>query len=150
MRASLLLLALFVVGCSTAPFDGDPPEALDIAAEDVADARANWAASGAERYTMVQTRICFCSEDWRGPFDVRVEGGAVVNVEFDGDDVPTERALSIDALLDLLDDALDRNAAIVRAAFDPDLGIPVSVQIDYDVRIADEEVDYTVERYRAQ
>lgn len=148
MRASLLLATLLLVGCSSASFDGETPEAVNITSDDVAEARAAWVASGVEDYTMRLTRHCFCGEDWRGPFDVRVENGTVVDVEFGGDDVPTERALSVDALLDLLDDAIDEDAASVRAAFDSDLGVPVRLQIDYDERMADEEIGYTIERVR--
>lgn len=134
MRSLLLLPLLLVAGCSSF---GREPGAL-------AEARARWAASGTADYTMTQERMCFCPTEYRGPFVVTVRDGAVVAVTLDGASLPTDRALSVEALFDLVAAAYDRRADDVQVSYHPTLGYPTSIQIDYERQAADEELGLTV------
>lgn len=137
MRLLLLFPLLLVAGCSVLGPHSPERDALSAA-------RARWAAAGAEAYTMTQVRTCFCPADASGPFRVTVRDGAVQSVTFEGEPVPAERALSVEALFRLVERALDAGAVTVDAQYDPSLGYPVRVYIDYNEQIADEEVGYTV------
>lgn len=139
----LVLLVLPVSGCSL--FGGTSREARSLD-----DARARWAANGPDAYTMTYGRHCFCPSDVTGPFAVRVADGRVVSVTLNGDAVPTDRAQTVDALFDLLERAYDRDAHRVDVTYDPALGFPSQIYIDYDERIADEEAGYTVADVRAE
>lgn len=137
IRLAALALLLLSSGCSMlgAGRGGDPA---------LADARARWEARGPADYAMTQSRNCFCPPDVRGPFEVTVRDGAVATVRLDGAPVPSERALSIDALFDLIADAYAGEAAEVRVSYDPALGYPTEIWIDYERQLADEETGYTV------
>ena len=139
MRA--ILAVLLLAACTqTAPVSqsGAGPESLDAA-------RALWADAGFADYQMTLTRSCFCPEDFRGPFAVSVEDETVTEVEFQGRDLSTDRALTVEALFDLLQDAYDQGAARVDVTYHPTLGYPMSLYIDVSEMMADEEVGYTVE-----
>lgn len=137
IRLAALSLLLAASGCSVvgASRGGDPA---------LAEARARWEARGPADYAMTQSRSCFCPRDVTGPFEVAVRDGAITSVTFDGASVPTDRAQSVDALFDLIADAYARDAAEVRVRYDPALGYPTEIWIDYDRQMADEETGYTV------
>lgn len=138
MRTLLLFPLLVLAACAQTAPTTDGPETLD-------EARALWAAADLDTYSMTLTRTCFCPEDYRGPFQVTVEAGEVAEVRFQNRDLPTERAVSVDDLFDLLQTAYDEGAARVNATYHPTLGYPTSLYIDRSEQIADEEVGYTVE-----
>lgn len=144
----LLVFLLVLVGCSEIgpPQEIRPVPTEPLTAETLVDARATWDALNADDYSFALQRACFCDPDWLGPFEVHVEAGEVVSVTRGGERVPTDRALTIDGLLDLLQDALDRDAESIGAAFDPTTGAPLTLFIDYDIRVADEEVGFYLDR----
>ena len=137
MRLALVLVAVLVgSGCSVLD---DPREPAALV-----EARARWAAAGPASYSMTLTRSCYCPREFSGPFGVTVRDGAVASVTLDGEAVPLERALTIEALFDLVAEAYARDAARVDVIYDLGLGYPTHVSIDYSVQIADEEIAYTV------
>ncbi len=136
-RLAAVALLLSLSGCSLLGAGRDDDSAL-------ADARARWAAHGPDAYTMTQSRSCFCPREVTGPFEVTVRDGEVASVALDGASVPTDRARSVEALFDLIADAHARDAAEVRVSYDPALGYPTEVWIDYDRQMADEETGYTM------
>ena len=136
-RLAALALLLVASGCSVfgAGRGGNP---------DLAAARARWSASGLRAYTMTQSRSCFCPRDATGPFRVAVRDGAVTQVTLDGKPVPTDRALTVEDLFDLLADAYARGADEVRVTYHASLGYPTELWVDYEQRIADEETGYAI------
>ena len=115
------------------------------ATDDLDDARRLWADADLGSYTMTLTRGCFCLEESIGPFEVTVEDGVVVSATREGETVPTDRVLTVDALFDVLEDAYRRDAHRVEVTYDPTQGYPTTFFIDYDAGVADEELGYTVE-----
>ena len=114
MRPLFLLLALAAGGCAESalvPTAGAGPESLE-------QARERWEASGAEAYTMTLTRSCFCPEEYRGPFAVAVSDGDVTSVTLNGSALPNDRALTVEALFDLLAEAYEQDAARVDVTYD--------------------------------
>jgi hypothetical protein len=49
----------------------------------------------------------------------------------------------VDGLFDLLEDAVERRAEEMRVSWDPARRYPTRVWIDYDDRVADEELGFT-------
>lgn len=135
---TLLLLGLIGLasGCSLVG-----PSRAEAA---LADARRWWAARGPESYTMTQTRGCFCPPEFVGPFEVTVRRGAVVSVRYNGAQVPSDRARTVEALFDLIADAYARDADDVQVAYHPTLGYPTQISIDYRAEVADDELSITV------
>ena len=118
-----------------------PPET--VAAFEAALQR--WEEAGLDDYDYQYQRQCFCLFDYVRPMAVQVRGGAVVSVVYadeEGGPVAEEIAAevpTVDGLFALLQEAVDGNAASLRATYDEELGHPLDVFVDYDFRIADEE-----------
>ena len=128
------------------PIEGTPAER----SPDLDAAKARWQAAGLDAYAMTLRRSCFCPvPDYTGPFEVRVRNGAVEQVRLNGAAVDAERGMTVDALFALVEDAYERGAVEVAVEFDERLGYPTSVGIDYDLRLADEEIGYTVSDLRS-
>lgn len=123
-------------------------EAAEVA-PDLEAARQRWRDAAMDDYQMTLQRICFCPvPDYTGPFEVTVRDGDVSTVMLEGASVDAERGVSVDALFALIDDAYERGAVEVALEFDPELGYPTSVGIDYDFQMADEEIGYRVSDLR--
>ena len=154
--ASLLVLLVPLGGCP-APAEVGPIEGPVIPAGPAAErspdldtARARWSDAGLDAYTMTLQRICFCPmPDYTGPFEVSVRNDAIDAVRLMGEEVDTERGMTVAALFDLIEEAYDRKAEVVDVTYDPELGYPTSIGIDYSSQMADEEIAYRVSDLRA-
>lgn len=127
------------------------PENKPLPPETVAaleTARQRWEVLELKDYDYQYQRQCFCLFDYVRPMAVRVRDGAVVSVVYADEeggpvaekiaaDVPT-----VDGLFDLLREGVDGNAASLRATYDEERGYPLEAFIDYDLRIADEELGF--------
>ncbi|HEY1012968.1 MAG TPA: DUF6174 domain-containing protein [Herpetosiphonaceae bacterium] len=107
-----------------------------------------WRALKAADYDVVVEASCFCPPEYTSPVRIAVRGGvpgALTYVE-SGKPVADDqrewyaRFDTVEKLFGLIDDAYVRKAARVTVSYDPARGYPTSVSIDYDERIADEEL----------
>jgi hypothetical protein len=113
--------------------------------------RLRWAQQGSAHYTLIVRPLCFCwdSRDIR----VTVSGGAVVSRVFvdDGSAVPAGSFPQLGRVEDLfatLDDAIAHHAAHLSASYDAH-GVPVTVGIDYDANMDDEEFGWNVTEFHS-
>lgn len=152
LRLALLVALAQVAGCATTqpePLPGPPPIATGgpaaVRPDSLDDARARWEAAALGDYRFTLQRMCFCpAPDYTGPFEVTVRDGEIAGVRLDGASVEPERAVTVDDLFTLIEEAYARRAETVRLAFDPQTGAPTEVYVDYDSMMADEEIGYTV------
>ncbi len=113
----------------------------------LAAAEQRWRASGIVDYTMILTSLCG-ERALIGRFVVTVDDGEVSAVEGldDAADwaVDADLALvpTIDELFALLHEARDADEA--SATYDPDLGHPTSIYLDWHRNAVDDEECYTV------
>ena len=119
-------------------------------AERLEDAHERWRENGPPDYEMVLFRGCFCPEDGRGPVVVTVVDGRVesrVYVEGAGDVREDLEPYfpDVEGLFEIAAEAA-RDADRVEAEFHAELGHPVQLTIDWEEQMADEEVDYRVQR----
>lgn len=140
--AFVVVAALVLGGCSLLSGSREPAA--------LSEARDRWAGSGVDDYAMTLERSCFCPEEYRGPFAVEVRDGAVISVMLRDETLPTDRALSVEGLFDLIADAYEQKASRVTVTYDPTLGYPTQIYIDYIAQAADEEVGYTVSKLRPE
>ena len=95
--------------------------------------RARWTSNRADDYSFVFTDVCFsCSE---GPVTIRVENGVVASVKYVESGKAPEHDYSkvtIDRLFDVIQKAIDGKASEIKATYDPEIGYPTDVRIDYD------------------
>jgi hypothetical protein len=123
---------------------------------DVGAARARWADASAASYEYGYHKFCECHGDTPPETLVSVTDGNVVNVRHKpaGSDIEVPAAernfqyyWTIDGLFDLIQSAIARDAT-VRVRFDPTLGYPTSVFIDYSENLIGDEVDVRITQLR--
>jgi len=139
-RTWLVGLATMLTACGgTGPSDARE-RALD-------DAQARWEALGPSSYVYAVMRQCFCPIEFLGPARLTVEDGVVVSRIYvgSGDPVPPGYDFpAVDGLFDVIRSALADDADEILATYDPDLGIPLEIWIDFERMAADEEIGWTV------
>jgi hypothetical protein len=144
MRGRAWLAGLLLAGTAcgtTTPSDG--PFA------DLERAERAWARAELGSYEYAVERLCFCAPDGRGPVRVRVEDGVVTRRAYvaSGEPVPDPLAdafPTVEGIFELLRAALDSGAHSVSVTYDPGLGVPVELFIDYQEMTADEELGMRV------
>jgi hypothetical protein len=140
--AWLVALCPLLVGCGTVdPIDG---RLVDLEAN-----QSRWDSLGPDTYVYAIERLCFCGVEYRGPVRVRVVGGtAVERVYVDtGSAVPPGIAgefPTVEGLFELIGAAFESDAHQVDVTYDPAFGVPLDLWIDYDERVADEELGMQV------
>jgi uncharacterized protein DUF6174 len=137
IRAALGVLVLAACGDATGPLD-------ELLAN-----RGKWLGHAIPSYTIDASRYCFCPQIWPQPVRLRVVDGVIVEgvVVATGDTLtPAELATSgyrtVDDLFDVVLDALARHAATLQVTYDAELGYPLEIAIDYDLRAVDEEITF--------
>jgi len=146
VRSSTPLLACLLVSLLisvTTPVLGD--EALDAN-------RQKWEAANVSSYELRYQKVCECHREMPSDTIVTVDRGEIVGVRFDREDfldevlVPPERYewfRTIDDLFALVAGALEREA-VVRVSYEPELGYPAQIYIDYVQDMVGEEVELHV------
>lgn len=145
MTRSLLALiaAVTITGC------GGGDEAVDSVAPPpgYATAKQRWVSAGTQSYRFTISTFYFCVPE--GPIAVVVRNGAVQGATYvdTGEPVGTARLSrlpTISGLFAIADEAYAMQAAEVRFTGSAAYGYPEDLYIDYDRRIADEEIGYKV------
>ncbi len=143
LRAGASILATVLAAACAFPGLG-PYEDL---ADELERNRRLWSSTGIDHYQVNLRRICFCHPDATRERVVHVRGGTIVSVvDAETGEAAPEELLSlyvdVEGLFDIVEDAIHRDAAELTVRFDPELGYPVEIRIDYDYRMADEEVTF--------
>jgi hypothetical protein len=144
MRAAAPLLAI-LLACSSATAPGG----------DLALARARWAQRGPASYSITVGRSCECLAEMIGPVVVMVHNGAIESRHYtrDGAAVPAQYAdlfPSVEGLFGIIETARREGAAQLDVSFDPSLGYPVRIAIDWHATHADDEVTYEAKDFVAR
>jgi hypothetical protein len=111
--------------------------------------RELWDSSGLSDYQVQYRRVCFCPTDITSPVIVSVKDGAIDSLTYAETGEPVGEAFhdlfpDVSGMFDIIQDAIDQEAESIRVSYDPNLGHPVSVGIDYSYMIADEELGFEV------
>jgi hypothetical protein len=139
MRATFLLAATLFAALPTA---AQADAALDAS-------RAKWRAAKLVGYEYGYHKFCECHRDSPPETVVSVRDGKVVNVRHrpagSTTEVPAaeknfEYYWTVDGLFDLIGAAQARHVE-VRAEFDPAVGYPTRIYIDYDKDVIGDELD---------
>ena len=107
-------------------------------------ARERWRAAGLRSYRFRARLQCFCAPSFRAPAVIVVRHGRPVDPPDRLRDVAT-----VPRLLRKVQRAIDERVAGLSVRYGR-RGVPRSIWIDSSRRIADEEVGYVVERFRAR
>ncbi len=145
-RTTIVCLALAsILGLASQGCGADP---LGPETDALSRARARWAAAGIDSYVFDFQRLCFCGGDVIRPVLIDVLDGEVSSATFlDTGEPVTDPAAGLPTIEDLFEEiqsAIDRNAHSVVARYDPDLGYPSEVSIDFLENAIDEEMAFSV------
>lgn len=113
----------------------------------IAEQKEIWEREGSDDYEYELNQY-FGEISWRG--SVTVAGGNVssfLTIDLQPSFVGVPRIPTIDGLFDQITHAISVNAATIEVTWDPVYGYPTSCFIDFDIRIADEEIGWTIESY---
>lgn len=132
---ALLVSLTAVVACS----DVTGPKA------ELAEARERWKARRITQYEYNLQRICFCLEEATRAVTIRVQGGVVTGAWYLSDQSPVPSANlknypTVEGLFETIEEAIGRNAARLDVEYDRATGHPTRIDIDYDQRMADDEI----------
>jgi hypothetical protein len=119
---------------------GDDREATAAA---LRSAQQHWASHRPSQYAATMRRVCFCPAELNAPARVTVHGATVVSAQSpEGAAVDTERFLSVDQQLALVEQAIAEGAYEIQVTYDSALAYPTSVYVDQSAGVADEEIRY--------
>ncbi len=135
-----LLAALLACGSTTGP----------TSLASLERAKARWNARGFMDYTFETRRDCFCAPETTGPVRIAVHGDSITSVT----DLATDSIVpppwrdswyTVDDLFTVIDSAARRAAtASVDVEYDPDLGYPLTLEVNPRPDLADAGVRYTI------
>jgi hypothetical protein len=112
------------------------------------DEYAKWLAKGPATYEYRLTQICFCAPDYTKTFLVRVSNGTVVDTRdaTTGAPPPAQyQSRTVPDLFAVIHDAIGRDADQIDVDYDPELGYPTRIAVDYVKQAADEEIELRAE-----
>lgn len=116
--------------------------------------RTTWNAFVGEskNYDMTFERICFCPEQWRGPFSMRVRNGEVQSATYLSETMRESSVepdllrglLTVDKVFDDIQKSLDGSYVEVKVTYNETTGHPISYYSDSSKMIADDERTYKI------
>ena len=110
--------------------------------------------SRAGDYSFVLAPMCFCPREYVQPVRIRVANGVVASVTYvESGKTPEHdgfgRYVTVDGLFAVIQEGIDRKASRITVSYDPGLGYPKDVSIDYVANMADEEYAFTAANFSA-
>jgi hypothetical protein len=142
-RVTALVCVSVLLSCGDADGPGVPNAWSELHA-----ARWRWSMSGVVDYEYGYTRLCECLPTDLSEPRIEVRNGAIVRVwdERSGAEVPVDRYgwyLTVTALFAAIENAIAEGVHQLDVDYDPTLGYPLTLFIDYDAQMADEELILT-------
>ncbi|WP_341525340.1 DUF6174 domain-containing protein [Nostoc sp. UHCC 0302] len=124
-----------------------------IASSNVGKFRINrrlWNRQNISNYRYTFQRNCNCLPKATAPVVIEVRNGVTTSITYADSGQPADIELfrkynTIPKLFNIIKDAIARKAYNLTVKYDPTLGYPTQINIDYDSQIADDEVFLTIE-----
>ncbi|MEA5551458.1 DUF6174 domain-containing protein [Anabaena cylindrica UHCC 0172] len=115
--------------------------------------RQLWKQQKISKYRYQLTRSCFCTPEARGPVIVQVRNGVTTSVISVATGQPVDQELfkqynTVPKLFSVIQDAIARKADSLTVKYDPKLGYPTQINVDYSQQMADEELYLTIENFQ--
>ncbi|BAY24662.1 hypothetical protein NIES2100_44570 [Calothrix sp. NIES-2100] len=113
--------------------------------------RRLWKKQNIRNYRYTLSRSCFCAPKSTGPLRITVRNGRKTSIT-DATGKPFEQPElfkeydTVPKLFNLIEDAIAKKASNLTVQYDPKLGYPTQINIDYNSQIADEELYLTIEK----
>ncbi len=113
--------------------------------DDLATARARWRTGGLTGYDFELQRLCYCPDETVRPVTVSVRGSAFAGLAHTDDGTAADTVwfrdfLTMERVFEYLERTVAERPAVFMATYDAVLGYPVSVELDGDRQVADDEL----------
>lgn len=117
-----------------------------LSTQDTATQYKNWSALD-QTYKVSFQQACFCTQDYLRPMRLIIRDNVIVGAHFEDDqsevpDIIIADLLTIDAMFKIIVEAEALPAPSVVVEYDEKLAFPIKVEIDYDERMADDEIHW--------
>jgi hypothetical protein len=141
-RGMRSLLALCLLGALTTGCGSDP---ASVEQSQLDSALLTWSSHGADQYTFTWRQSCECTAETTQPIQITVSGNAIVSAVYVETQQPVSadvRAglMTIEGVFEEIQQAIVDGAYAVTVTYDPTSGAPLTVGVDYDELVADEEL----------
>jgi hypothetical protein len=135
--STLLLAGALSAGCDSAA-DSPQQSQLDSALE-------TWNVQGPAEYSFTWHRSCECTSETTQPIRITVVNNTITDAVYVATQLPVSadrraQLLTIDGVFGELQDAIASGADTVNIEYDSNSGAPLSVYVDYEAGVADEEL----------
>ncbi|MEH2110587.1 DUF6174 domain-containing protein [Nostoc sp.] len=115
--------------------------------------RRLWNQANISNYRITVSNSCFCIPDARGPVVIEVRNGQTTSITSVATGQPVNPQLfqqykTIPKLFNVIQDGINRKASSLDVRYEPKLGYPTQINIDYNSQIADEEIFLTIEKFQ--
>lgn len=135
MHSTHLLVALALAAAAC----GDTPTNPELEAN-----RQQFSESMNDSYRFTWRKSCECSAESTAPIRITVQQGTILSAVSVETSLPVssdtlQTLATIDGVFETIEDAYIKGAASVHVTYDPALGFPASLGIDYSLDIADDE-----------
>ena len=127
-------------------------------------AKLKWKKQQPIHYSYNLQRTCFCPAEYNHPINIRVFKGKVQQATvMTPPNAPTNgrraaeqplsadrkaEAMPIEGLFKIIQDAIKQKASSLKVTYDPRYGYPLTIAIDYNSMIADEESAWTISNFK--
>ncbi len=143
----LLVLLPLLVGCVIfSSIEEDVQGELDVN-------RALWDAAAIHDYSMSFQRLClFCSVEFLIPVRITVRGDTIYEVTDLDTEAPVEEPapgafLTIDGVFNVIQGAIDKNAAEIDVRYNSMLGYPTDVIIDLSRSLFNDDAQFQIREF---
>jgi hypothetical protein len=131
------LLGALSVGC------GSEPASLEQSQLD--SALQTWDSQHPAQYSFTWRQSCECTSETTQPIQITVSGNAIVSAVYVETQQPVSAGvrsglMTIEGVFDEIQQAIVDGAYAVTVTYDPSSGAPLTVGVDYDELVADEEL----------
>ncbi len=149
------LFALLLFGCQSAakPIKITPPKPISPVQDTLNKHLSMWKNVNIRDYSYEFQRSCFCLREYTKAVLIQVKNGIVTDAKFKDNNKPLPSSLkgnrqTIDNLFETIQDAIDRKADSIEVRYNEQYGFPTSIAVDYDQRMADEELYIKASHFR--
>eukprot|EP00294_Goniomonas_avonlea_P016999 CAMPEP_0114553788 /NCGR_PEP_ID=MMETSP0114-20121206/7856_1 /TAXON_ID=31324 /ORGANISM="Goniomonas sp, Strain m" /LENGTH=145 /DNA_ID=CAMNT_0001738777 /DNA_START=50 /DNA_END=487 /DNA_ORIENTATION=- len=110
--------------------------------------KAKWHAADKQNYKFEFSQSCFCPEALTSPKVISVVNGNVTDIleKESGSAVPEDQFMfyhSVESLMDMVETAIEK-ADLVTVDFEPNLGYPIKVEVNWRKELSDSRSSYSV------
>jgi len=124
---------------------GESAQAVNQASREVRAQQRLWNQQRLRNYRYTLEVSCFCVPEMRQPVVIEIQDGVPVSYTYEATGQPAEasyfeRYSTVPKLFNLARAALYRTPNSMTMQFDPELGYPTQINIDYSAVMADEEI----------